>query len=79
MIDAALGKSIAVPTLEGTEKVSVEEGSQPNTILKLKGKGLPHQNSRGRGDQYVRLVVNIPTKLDKHQKKILEDLKGTFD
>ena len=78
MIDAALGRSISVPTLEGTEKISVEPGSQPNTIIKLKGKGLPHQASRGRGDQYVRLVVNIPTKLDKQQKKILEELRDTF-
>jgi molecular chaperone DnaJ len=78
MIDAALGKSITVPTLEGTEKISVEPGSQPNTIIKLRGKGLPHQGSRGRGDQYVRLVVNIPTKLDKQQKKTLEELRDTF-
>ncbi len=79
MIDATLGKTISVPTLEGIEKISVEAGSQPNTIIKLKGKGLPHQNSRGRGDQYVRLVVNIPSKLDKQQKKILEELRDTFD
>jgi molecular chaperone DnaJ len=78
MIDAALGRSITVPTLEGTEKISVEPGSQPNTIIKLRGKGLPHQGSRGRGDQYVRLVVNIPIKLDKQQKKILEGLRDTF-
>src|SRR5207245_747126 len=48
-------------------------------IIKLKGKVLPHQGSRGRGDQYVRLVANIPTKLDKRQKKILEELRDTFD
>ncbi|MGI0082294.1 MAG: molecular chaperone DnaJ [Nitrosopumilaceae archaeon] len=79
MIDAALGKTIMVPTLEGTEKISVEQGSQPNTIIKLKGKGLPHVGGRRRGDQYVRLVVNIPTKLDKHQKKLLEELRDTFN
>jgi len=79
IVDAVLGKTITVLILDGTEKVSVEAGSQPNTIIKLKGKGLPHQGSRGRGDQYVRLVVNIPTKLDKRQKKILEELRDTFD
>ncbi len=78
MVDAALGKTTIVPTLEGTEKIDIESGSQPNTIIKLKGKGLPRQGSRGRGDQYVRLVVNIPTKLDKHQKKILEELRDAF-
>ena len=79
MVDATLGKTIMVPTLEGTEKISVEQGSQPNTVIKLKGKGLPHLRGRGKGDEYVRLVVNIPTKLDKHQKKILEEFRDTFN
>lgn len=79
MIDAALGKKITVPTLEGTEKIQVEPGSQPNTIIKLKGKGLPHQNSRGRGDQYVRLVVTIPKNLNKHQKNLLEEFRKSLD
>ncbi len=79
MIDAALGKTIVIPTLEGIEKITVEQGTQPNSIIKLKGKGVPNAGGRGRGDQYVRLVINIPTKLDKHQKKILEELRDTFD
>ena len=79
MVDAALGKTITVPTLEGTEKISVEQGSQPNTVIKLKWKGLPHLRGRGRGEEYVRLVINIPTKLDKHQKKILEEFRDTFN
>ncbi len=79
MMDATLGKSLMIPTLEGTEKIDVEPGSQPNTIIKLKGKGLPRAASKGRGDQYVRLVVNIPTKLDKHQKKLLEELRDSLN
>ncbi|HEU03984.1 MAG TPA: molecular chaperone DnaJ, partial [Nitrosopumilus sp.] len=51
----------------------------PNTIIKLKGKGLQRQNSWGRGDQYVRLVVDIPKKLSKHQKKLLEEFKDLLD
>ncbi|WP_394352591.1 hypothetical protein [Candidatus Nitrosotalea sp. FS] len=47
--------------------------------MKLKGKGLPRQSGRGRGDEYVRLVINIPTKMDKHQRKLLEELKDSFD
>ena len=70
MIDATLGLEIIVPTLDGTEKIKIESGSQPNTIIKLKGKGVPHLNSRGRGDQYVRVVVNIPKKLSKYQKSL---------
>ena len=79
MVDSALGKSIVIPTLEGTEKITLEPGTQPNSIMKLKGKGIPNTGGRGRGDQYIRFVVNIPTKLDKHQKKILEELRDTFD
>lgn len=79
MVDAALGCEIVVPTLEGTEKVKVDSGSQPNTIIKLKGKGVPHINSRGRGDQYVRIVVNIPKKLNKHQKNLLDEFQRSSD
>ena len=79
MINAALGRTLIVPTLEGTEKINVEPGSQPNTIIRLKGKGLPRQGGRGRGDEHVRLVVNIPEKLDKHQRKLLEELRDSFD
>jgi molecular chaperone DnaJ len=74
IVDACLGKTIEVPTLEKTEKLKVEEGTQPNTIVKLKGKGLPHLHSHGRGDQYVRLVVDIPTRLNKQQKELLQKL-----
>ena len=79
MIDAALGREVIVPILNGTEKIKIDSGSQPNTIIKLKGKGLPRMNSRGRGDQYVRIVVNIPKKLSKHQKNLLEEVQNSFD
>jgi len=79
MTDASLGKNLEVPTLEGFSKIIVEPGSQPNTIIKLKGKGLHGRGFRGRGDQYVRLVVNIPKKLSKHQKDLLKDLEDSFD
>ena len=75
MVDVALGCNIVVPTLEGTEKIKIDSGSQPNTIIKLKGKGVSHINSRGRGDQYVRIVVNIPKKLNKHQKNLLDEFQ----
>jgi len=79
MTDVSLGKNLEVPTLEGFSKITVEPGSQPNTIIKLKGKGLQGRGFRGRGDQYVRLVVNIPKKLSKHQKDLLKDLEDSFD
>ena len=79
MVDATLGGEFLIPTLDGNEKIKVEQGSQPNTIIKLKGKGVPSHNSRSRGDQYVRLVVNIPKKLNKHQKNMLEEFEKSFE
>ena len=79
MMDASLGKNLEVPTLEGFSKITVESGSQPNEIIKLKGRGLPGRGFRGRGDQYVRLVVNIPKKLSKHQKDLLKELEDSFN
>ena len=79
MIDASLGKNLEVPTLEGHHKISVDPGSQPNSIIKLKGKGLPGRGLRGRGDQYVRLVINIPKKLNSNQKDLLKKLEDSFD
>jgi len=75
MVNATLGQEVIVPILNGSEKIKIDSGTQPNTIIKLKGKGLPRMNSRGRGDQYVRVVVNIPKKLNKHQKNLLEEFK----
>ena len=75
MIDATLGTEIQVPTLESTEKMKIESGTQPNSILKLKGKGLPRQNSGQRGDQYIRVVVQIPKKISKEQKNILHEFE----
>ena len=79
MIDAALGCEIIVPTLEGTEKIKVDSGSQPNTIIKLKGKGVTHINYRGKGDQFVRIVVNVPKKLNKQQKNLLDEFRKVSD
>ena len=78
VVDATLGAETLVPTLDGNEKIKIDEGTQPNSIKKLRGKGLPHPGSRGRGDLYVRFVVHIPKKLDKKQKKLLRDFEQTL-
>ena len=79
MVDATLGCEIIVPTLMGTERIKVSSGSQPNTIIKLKGKGVTHISYHGKGDQFVRLVVNIPNKLSKHQKNLLVEFQKMSD
>src|SRR5918911_3822245 len=72
--DLALGTELKVPTLDGHEKLKIPQGTQPNTILNIRGKGLPHYGSYGKGDQLVRINVKIPTKLNERQKLLLKEL-----
>ncbi|MGA9318264.1 MAG: molecular chaperone DnaJ [Nitrososphaeraceae archaeon] len=72
--DLALGTEIKVPTLEGLEKVKISPGTQPNSIIKLKGKGLPRYGGYGRGDELVRINVRVPTKINDTQKALLKEL-----
>jgi molecular chaperone DnaJ len=74
-VDAALGTSIEVPTVEGRAKIKVEAGTQSGKILRLKGKGLPSINSYGKGDQLVKINVFTPTKLSSEEKATLEQLR----
>jgi molecular chaperone DnaJ len=72
--DLALGADVKVPTLDGQEKLRIPQGTQPNTILKLKGKGLPSYGAYGKGDLLARINVMVPTKLDDRQKTLLKEL-----
>ena len=75
MIDAALGTSIDVATVEGEKTLKIPAGTQPNTDFRLRGLGVPHVRGGGRGDQIVQLKIEVPRKLNKKQKQLLEDLK----
>ncbi|KZL93881.1 molecular chaperone DnaJ [Clostridium magnum] len=68
---ATLGTELKVPTVDGDVKYEVPEGTQPGTVFRLKGKGVPRVNSHGRGDQYVNVVVDIPKNLNQKQKEAL--------
>lgn len=74
-VDAALGTSVDVPTIEGKAKVKIPAGTQAGKVFRLGGKGLPSVNSRGRGDQLVFVQVFTPTELTSDEKKILEKLR----
>ncbi len=76
MVHAVLGGETSVPTLEGTQKIKVDSGTQPNTFVKLKSMGLPNIQYHKRGDQHVRLVVKIPKNLTKQQKKLLDEFSS---
>ncbi len=70
---AALGGDLEVPTLDGKANVKIPAGTQSATIFKLRGKGMPHLQSRSTGDLLVRVLVEVPTKLSAEQRqKLLE-------
>ena len=77
MVDATLGTEIDVKTLEHTKKLKIESGTQPNSILKIKSQGLPSQNSNRRGDLFVHIVIEIPKKLSKQQKSLLDEFQNS--
>lgn len=70
---AALGAEIKVPTVDGPVKYKVPAGTQPGTVFRLKGKGVPRINSKSRGDQYVKVIVDVPKDLNDGQKKAILD------
>jgi molecular chaperone DnaJ len=76
---AALGAEIEIPTLEGQETITIEPGTQNDTVLRLRNKGVPHVKRNGRGDQLVLLRVAIPKGLTREQKQILRELSNTLE
>ncbi|HVO65062.1 MAG TPA: molecular chaperone DnaJ [Syntrophales bacterium] len=72
-VQATLGATIEVPTLNGTEKLKIPKGTQNGATFRLKGKGIPHLRGFGRGDQVVETVVMIPTDLNKKQEDLLKE------
>jgi len=77
MIDAALGAEVDVPTLDGVVKLKIPAGTQHGKVFRLSGKGVPdlRRGSGARGDQYVAVQIEIPTKLGRKQRKLLEQLR----
>ncbi|MEJ2347871.1 MAG: DnaJ domain-containing protein [Patescibacteria group bacterium] len=72
---AALGGEIEVPTVDGDVKIRIKKGTQSGTMIRLRGKGAPRLRGRGKGDQYVRVLVAVPQKLTKEQRRIVEEMK----
>jgi molecular chaperone DnaJ len=74
----ALGGNIKVPTLNGHEDLSIPAGTQTGARFRIRGKGMPSVNGRGRGDLHVIAKVSVPKKLTKDQKHLLEELGKTL-
>ncbi len=74
---AVLGDEITVPTVDGKVSYNVPEGTQPGTTFRLRNKGIPYVNGRGRGDQYVRVTIEVPTNLSGKQKDMLKEFESS--
>lgn len=76
-IDAALGASLEVPTIDGKVKIKIDPGTQSGKMLRLKGKGIKDINGYQRGDQLIMVNVWTPTELSKEEKNTLEALRNS--
>ena len=77
-IDMILGIETRIPTLDGNEKLKIPSVTKANSIFKIKGKGLPRYGKFGRGNQYVKVEVKLPDKINDKQKNLLKDLAKEF-
>lgn len=73
---AVLGDKIDIDTLDGNKKLVIPEGTQSHQKFRLKGQGIPYVQGSGRGDQYVKVIVDIPKSPSRKAKKLIEELRG---
>ncbi|MFO8052814.1 MAG: molecular chaperone DnaJ [Candidatus Omnitrophota bacterium] len=74
VLEAILGTEIKVPTLDGKVKMKIPAGTQPDTVFRLKNKGMPELNSNRAGDELVEVGVRIPKKISRKEKKLFEEV-----
>lgn len=74
-VQAALGATLTVPTLDGAVQYDIPEGTQSETRFRLRGKGVPFIRGKGRGDQYVTVRVEVPKNLSSKQKEMLKEFE----
>jgi len=77
MVQAAVGVTLSIPTLDGEEEVTFPAGTQPGDVKVLRGKGVSHLHGYGRGDQEILIRVLIPRDLDEQQRQMLQDFEET--
>lgn len=74
---AALGGTKQIKTLDGELNLKIRPGTQSHTLVRLRGEGIPHLRTGGKGDLYIRLKVKVPEKLSREQKRLMKELKET--
>ena len=72
-VQAALGDTIAVPTLNGNKQLKVPKGTQPGDLFRFRGEGIPSLRSGKRGDEIIQILIKTPTNLNKKQEALLKD------
>jgi molecular chaperone DnaJ len=77
-LQAALGAELEIPTIDGKVKYTLPGGTQTGTVFRLRGKGIPGLNNRGRGDQFVTVKVMVPTHLNEEQKELLRSFGSSL-
>ncbi len=75
-VQAALGATLKVPTLDGVVEYDIPEGTQSGSVFRLRNKGVPFIRGKGRGDQYVKVEVEVPKNLSQRQKEALRDFEA---
>ncbi len=71
----ALGDKVEIPTLRGRVEMSIPSGTQSGKVFRLRGQGLPHVQASGRGDQLVRVFIEVPKKVTREQRELLEEFE----
>jgi molecular chaperone DnaJ len=79
IVEAIRGATVEVPTLNGTKRIRVPPGTQHGTVQRLRGEGPPRLGSRGRGDLRYRLVVDVPSSLNREQERAVDELAEVMD
>ena len=74
---AALGDEIEIPTLKGKAKLKIPAGTQSETVFRLKSEGIKNVNGHGKGDEYVKVKIKTPAKLNKKEKELFKELSKT--
>ncbi|MDZ4256831.1 MAG: DnaJ C-terminal domain-containing protein, partial [archaeon] len=74
--DAVLGGEIEVPILKGKATLTIPPATDPGRVFRMKGKGIPHLKGNAHGDFFVRVRVQVPSKISKREKELLEELRG---
>jgi molecular chaperone DnaJ len=77
IVEAALGESVEVPTLDGKVRMKIDAGTQSGKLLRLRGKGLPTMNGYGTGDIIICVNIWTPQSLSKEEKELLEKLRNS--